>query len=68
MTIRFHREAEPDPHGTAIERRLLLFVACGAALIAGATFGLTELMRDPVSGQWLSEGIDRLMLAFSVCK
>lgn len=68
MSQRFHLEAEAAPPGAAIERRLLLAVAAAAALIGGAALGLTELLRDPVTGQWLGDGMDRLLVFLSICR
>lgn len=64
----FHPEAEAGTAQTATERRLLLLVAATAALIGGAVLGLTELLRDPATGRWLGDGVDRLLVLLSLCR
>jgi hypothetical protein len=68
MTPEFQQQAERHQVPGATERRLVLLVACVTALIGGAVLGMTELMRDPDTGAWLGEGMDRLMTLFSVCR
>ena len=55
-------------HSEGVERRLLVAIVCAASLIAGGAFAYVELLRDPATGRWVADGLDRALTVLSLCR